>query len=150
MAVIENEFGEIGIDQELVETKETVQGEEVLLLNNGCICCTVRQDLVNMLDHLVPDEVAAPPRALSASAPEARGFATKRSASKGKIDHIVIETTGLANPMPIIGTFFMEPAIREKVRLEGIVTMVDAKHVMRHLDHKDEESKTTEVVDQIA
>jgi len=125
VAVIENEFGEIGIDQELVEVKETIEGEDVLLLNNGCICCTVREDLVKMLANLCDKK-------------------------KDKFDHILIETTGLAHPMPIISTFFMEPSIFHKVRLEGLVTMVDAKHVMRHLEHESDDDKTDEVVEQIA
>ena len=109
VAVIENEFGEVGIDQELVELKETLDGEDVVLLNNGCICCTVREDLVKMLNSLVKNK-------------------------SGKFDHILIETTGLAHPQPIIGTFFSDPDIYERVRLEGVVTLVDAKHVMRHLE----------------
>jgi len=125
VAVIENEFGEIGIDQELVELKEELEGENVMLLNNGCICCTVREDLVKMIGTLVDQK-------------------------KGKFDHLLIETTGLAHPLPIIGTFFSEESIFDKVRLEGVVTMVDAKHVMRHLESDLESEKTDEVVEQIA
>jgi G3E family GTPase len=141
IAVIENEFGEIGIDQELVELKETLEGEDVILLNNGCICCTVREDLVKMLNNLLDK---------------------KRDA----FDHILIETTGLAHPLPIIGTFIQEPSLYSQVRLEGVVTMVDAKHVMRHLrpsasggsesestttgHNSSEDEKTDEVVEQIA
>lgn len=126
IAVVENEFGEIGIDQELVQFKEELEGENVVLLNNGCICCTVREDLVKMLGTLCTEK-------------------------KDQIDHILIETTGLAHPMPIIGTFFMEPTLNDKIRLEGVVTMVDAKHVRKHLENpEDEDEKIDEVVEQIA
>ena len=125
IAVIENEFGEIGIDQDLVELKEELEGENIMLLNNGCICCTVREDLVKMIGALVKEK-------------------------KGKFDHILIETTGLAHPQPIIGTFFREETIFDEVRLDGVVTMVDAKHVMRHLESASEDDKLDEVVEQIA
>ena len=99
IAVIENEFGEIGVDQELVIDAQ----EEIFELNNGCICCTVRGDLIRILGNL----------------------ARRRE----KLDRVVLETTGLANPGPVAQTFFVAAAIRETFVLDGIVTLVDARHV---------------------
>jgi G3E family GTPase len=96
-----------------------------MMLNNGCICCTVRSDLVNMLTTLVK---------------------TKRD----KFDRILIETTGLAAPGPIAQTFFLEPEIAEHMRLDGIVTLVDAKHVELHLDEERADGSVNECVEQIA
>jgi G3E family GTPase len=104
VAVIENEFGEIGVDQELVIQTE----EEIFEMNNGCICCTVRGDLIRILGKLL-----------------------KR---KDKFDHILIETTGLADPGPVAQTFFSDDEMKSKLQLDAIVTVVDAKHLVRHLD----------------
>ncbi len=104
IAVIENEFGEIGIDNELVINAE----EEVFEMNNGCICCTVRGDLIRILGQLL-----------------------KR---RDKFDYILVETTGLADPGPVAQTFFVDDEMKESFRLDGIVTVVDAKHVWQHLD----------------
>src|ERR1700744_4717898 len=98
IAVIENEFGEIGVDQELVINSE----EEIFEMNNGCICCTVRGDLIRILGNLM-----------------------KR---RDRFDRSVREPTGLANPVPVAQTFFGDPAMRDKFALDGIVTMVDARH----------------------
>ncbi len=108
IAVIENEFGEIGIDQALVINAE----EEIFEMNNGCLCCTVRGDLIRILGNLM-----------------------KR---REKFDRIVVETTGLANPGPVAQTFFMDEEMKDNLRLDGIVTVVDCKHVAEHLDHNDE------------
>lgn len=108
IAVIENEFGEIGIDQDMVINAD----EEVFEMNNGCICCTVRGDLIRILTNLA-----------------------KR---RDKFDRIVLETTGLADPGPVAQTFFVDDEIREEFQLEGIVTLVDAKHVEQHFDDSDE------------
>jgi G3E family GTPase len=102
IAVIENEFGEVGVDQDLVIGAE----EEIFEMNNGCICCTVRGDLIRILGNLM-----------------------KR---KDKFDYILIETTGLADPGPVVQTFFFDDEIKEKVRLDGVVTVVDCKHVALH------------------
>ena len=96
-AVIVNEFGEIGIDNELVVNAD----EEVFELNNGCICCTVRGDLVRIIDGLMR--------------------------RKGKFDAIIVETTGLADPAPVAQTFFMDEAVGAKTRLDAVVTVADAK-----------------------
>ena len=108
IAVIENEFGEIGIDQGLVVQAD----EEVFEMNNGCICCTVRGDLIRILGNLL-----------------------KR---REKFDHILVETTGLADPGPVAQTFFMDDEMREQFKLDGIVTVVDAKHVLLHVDTSSE------------
>jgi G3E family GTPase len=104
IAVIENEFGEIGVDQDLVINAE----EEIFEMNNGCICCTVRGDLIRILGNLM-----------------------KR---REKFDYILIETTGMADPGPVAQTFFMDDEVQKKTMIDGIVTLVDAKHVMLHWD----------------
>jgi G3E family GTPase len=104
IAVIENEFGEIGIDHELVVGVE----EEIFEMNNGCICCTVRGDLIRTLGDLM-----------------------KR---RQKFDSILIETTGLADPGPVAQTFFVDEDMAENFRLDAVVTLVDAKHITQHLD----------------
>jgi G3E family GTPase len=108
IAVIENEFGEIGVDQELVINAE----EEIFEMNNGCICCTVRGDLIRILGNLI----------------------TRRD----KFDRIVLETTGLANPGPVAQTFFVDEGIRREFALDGIVTMVDARHFDQQLEDSEE------------
>src|SRR5579864_8926903 len=102
-AVIVNEFGEIGIDNDLVVGAD----EEVFEMNNGCICCTVRGDLIRILGGLM-----------------------KR---RDKFDGILIETTGLADPSPVAQTFFTDEDVRRKTALDAIVTVVDAKHVEQRL-----------------
>ncbi|KPK40311.1 MAG: cobalamin biosynthesis protein CobW [Gammaproteobacteria bacterium SG8_47] len=104
IAVIENEYGEIGIDHELVVQSD----EEIFEMNNGCICCTVRGDLIRILGRLMQ--------------------------RKHKFDHILIETTGMADPAPVAQTFFMDDEMKEKLRLDAIITVVDAKHVEQHFD----------------
>lgn len=108
IAVIENEFGEIGIDHELVVGVE----EEIFEMNNGCICCTVRGDLIRTLNDLA-----------------------KR---RQKFDYVLIETTGLADPAPVAQTFFVDEQVADAFRLDAIVTLVDAKHVWQHIDESDE------------
>ena len=124
IVVIENEFGEIDIDSELVAFEESGD-ENILLLNNGCLCCTVRGDLVDMLGKLVNDR-------------------------KGQFDHILIETTGLANPAPIIQTFYLEPDLLDSLRLDGVVTLIDSKHAMLHLDEEKPEGVVNEALEQVA
>ena len=104
VAVIENEFGEIGVDQDLVIQTE----EEIFEMNNGCICCTVRGDLIRILGKLL-----------------------KR---KDKFDYVLIETTGLADPAPVAQTFFSDEEMKTKFQLDAIVTVVDVKHIVQHLD----------------
>ena len=104
IAVIENEYGEIGIDHELVVQSD----EEIFEMNNGCICCTVRGDLIRILGRLMR--------------------------RRQRFDHIIIETTGMADPGPVAQTFFMDDEMKAKLRLDAIVTLVDARHVLQHLD----------------
>jgi G3E family GTPase len=102
-AVIVNEFGEIGIDNELVVNAD----EEVFEMNNGCICCTVRGDLVRIIDGLMR--------------------------RKGKFDAIIVETTGLADPAPVAQTFFMDEQVGAKTKLDAVVTVADAKWLTERL-----------------
>lgn len=119
IAVIENEFGEIGVDNELVIGAD----EEIFEMNNGCICCTVRGDLIRILGNLM-----------------------KR---KDKLDYILIETTGMANPAPVAQTFFVDDELQEQYEIDGIVTVVDTKHVLLHLDSSDECKKQIAFADVI-
>ena len=107
-AVIVNEFGEVGIDNDLVVDTD----EEIFEMNNGCICCTVRGDLIRILEGLM-----------------------KR---KGRFDAVLIETTGLADPAPVAQTFFMDEDVRAKTRLDAIVTVVDAKNLLARIDDSPE------------
>ncbi len=102
-AVIVNEFGEIGIDNDLIVDAD----EEVFEMNNGCVCCTVRGDLIRIIDGLM-----------------------KR---KGTFDAILVETTGLAKPAPVAQTFFVDADVRAKTKLDAIVTVADAKHLRQQL-----------------
>ena len=120
IAVIENEFGEIGIDDALVIDAE----EEIFEMNNGCICCTVRGDLIRILGTLM-----------------------KR---RDKFDYILVETTGLADPAPVAQTFFVDDEIRAQLRLDAIVTVVDAKHLALHLFEEKEEGIENEALEQLA
>jgi G3E family GTPase len=104
VAVIVNEFGEVGIDNQLVIDAD----EEIFEMNNGCICCTVRGDLMRIIGNLM-----------------------KR---RHQFDHLVIETTGLADPAPVIQTFFVDEDLRDKIALDAVVTVVDAKHIQQHWD----------------
>ena len=119
IAVIENEFGEVGVDHELVIGAE----EEIFEMNNGCICCTVRGDLIRILGTLM-----------------------KR---RDRFDAILIETTGLADPGPVAQTFFVDDQMQETLRLDGIVTLVDARHVSEQLDHSEETSQQIAFADVI-
>ncbi|MCL2427843.1 MAG: GTP-binding protein [Alphaproteobacteria bacterium] len=102
-AVVINEFGELGVDNDLVVDAD----EEVFEMNNGCVCCTVRGDLIRIVGGLM-----------------------KR---RDRFDGIIIETTGLANPAPVAQTFFVDEAVRSKAKLDAIVTVVDAKHLPERL-----------------
>ena len=100
-AVVVNEFGEIGIDNDLIVESD----EEVYEMNNGCVCCTVRGDLIKVVEGLM-----------------------KRP---GRFDGILVETTGLADPAPVAQTFFMDDDVRAKAKLDAVVTVADAKHLHR-------------------
>ncbi|PZD95045.1 GTP-binding protein [Paenibacillus sambharensis] len=111
IAVIVNEFGEVGIDNQLVVGAD----EEIFEMNNGCICCTVRGDLIRILGELMDAK---------------RGISDR----KADFDRVVIETTGLADPAPVAQTFFVDEEMAEFYKLDAIITMVDAKHAPQHLD----------------
>ena len=117
IAVIENEYGEVGIDQGLVINAD----EEVFEMSNGCICCTVRGDLIRVLGNLM-----------------------KR---RDKFDYVLVETTGLADPGPVAQTFFMDDEIRSEFSLDGIVTLVDAAHIDQQLGRSDESSEQVAFAD---
>ncbi len=104
VAVVVNEFGEVGIDNQLIIDAD----EEIFEMNNGCICCTVRGDLIRIIGNLMR--------------------------RRNKFDHLVIETTGLADPAPVIQTFFVDEDMREQMQLDAVVTVVDAKHIWEHWD----------------
>ncbi len=102
IAVIVNEFGEIGIDHQLVIDAD----EEIFEMNNGCICCTVRGDLIRIIGNLMR--------------------------RRDRFDYLVIETTGLADPAPVIQTFFVDDDVQAQTHLDAVVTVVDAKHILQH------------------
>ncbi|XP_078438271.1 uncharacterized protein LOC144708721 [Wolffia australiana] len=124
IAVIENEFGEVDIDSSLVASHSSV-AEDIIMVNNGCLCCTVRGDLVKMLLKLVKK-------------------------NRDRFDHIVIETTGLAKPSPVIETFCSDELVSKYVKLDGVVTMVDCKHAMQHLNEVKPRWVVNEAVEQVA
>ena len=118
-AVVINEFGELGVDNDLVVDTD----EEVFEMNNGCVCCTVRGDLIRVVQGLM-----------------------KR---KGKFDAIVIETTGLADPGPVAQTFFVDDDVKAKTRLDSVTTVVDAKHILLRLSDSREAREQIAFADQI-
>ena len=118
-AVIVNEFGEIGIDNDLILNTD----EELFEMNNGCICCTVRGDLIRTLHGLLQ--------------------------KGGNFDAIVVETTGLADPGPVAQTFFVDGYLRSKTELDSVTTVVDAKHIMQRLDDSREAVEQIAFADQI-
>ena len=119
IAVIENEYGEVGIDNALVVEAD----EEIFEMSNGCICCTVRGDLIRVLGNLM-----------------------KR---RDRFDYVVVETTGLADPGPVAQTFFMDDEIREEFALDGIVTLVDAVHIQQQLGRSTESTEQIAFADLI-
>src|ERR1700744_394922 len=118
-AVIVNEFGEIGIDNDLVVGAD----EEVFEMNNGCVCCTVRGDLIRVVSGLM-----------------------KR---KGKFDAIIVETTGLADPGPVAQTFFVDDEVKARTELDSVTALVDARHVTEQLDRSKEAREQVAFADQI-
>ena len=118
-AVIVNEFGEIGIDNDLIVGAD----EEVFEMNNGCVCCTVRGDLIRVVSGLM-----------------------KR---KGRFDAIIVETTGLADPGPVAQTFFADEEVKAKAKLDSVTTVVDAKHILLRLSDSKEAAEQIAFADQI-
>lgn len=113
IAVIENEFGQENIDNEILVQDSK---EQIVEMNNGCICCTVRGDLIVALTNL----------------------ANKRNAGELQFDRVVIETTGLANPGPVAQTFFIDEEVASEYRVGAVITVVDARHAMHQLDQYEE------------
>ncbi|MEG0937526.1 MAG: GTP-binding protein [Comamonas sp.] len=124
IAVIENEFGEENIDTDILKTESK---EQILQMSNGCICCTIREDLREALQLL----------------------AAKRRKGLVDFDRIVIETTGLADPGPVAQTFFMDDEIAESYLIDSIITLVDAKHANQQLDHRQEARRQVGFADQM-
>ena len=124
IAVIENEFGQENIDNEILVQDSS---EQIVEMNNGCICCTVRGDLIVALAKL----------------------AQKRDAGEIQFDRVVIETTGLANPGPVAQTFFVDEAVGAHYLLDAVVTVVDARHAMAQLDEHEEAQRQVGFADKI-
>ncbi|MEO5770645.1 MAG: GTP-binding protein [Burkholderiaceae bacterium] len=124
IAVIENEFGEENIDNEILVADTT---EQIVQLSNGCVCCTIREDLRSTLSTL----------------------AEKRRKGELDFDRVVIETTGLADPGPVAQTFFMDDEIAESYLLDSILTLVDAKHAQGQLDQRQEARRQVGFADQL-
>lgn len=124
IAVIENEFGPEGIDNDLLVQEA---GEQIVEMNNGCVCCTVRGDLVRILGELKD----------------------KRARGEVRFDRVVIETTGMANPGPVAQTFFMDDTVAAHYTLDAIITVVDAKHGQRTLDAQPEAQHQVGFADRI-
>merc|ERR1712185_133340 len=124
-AIIENEFGEVGIDEKIINTqiKEKID-DEIIEVMNGCICCTVRGDLVQTL--------------------------LKLAKKVAKFDGVIIETTGLADPAPVAQTFFVDEDVRQLYTLDCIVAVCDAKHLEMRLDDEKPEGVENEAVEQLA
>ena len=122
-AVIVNEFGEIGIDNDLIVGAD----EEVFEMNNGCVCCTVRGDLIRVV----------------------QGLMKRQTRGGGGFDGIVIETTGLADPGPVAQTFFVDEEVRAKAKLDSVTTVVDAKHILLRLSDSREAAEQIAFADQI-
>jgi G3E family GTPase len=124
IAVIENEFGEENIDNEILH-RDTQ--EQIVEMNNGCICCTVRGDLIVALTNL----------------------ADQRKDGKISFDHLIIETTGLANPGPVAQTFFVDPNVASNYMLDAVITVVDGRHAMQQLDTNQEAQRQVGFADRI-
>ena len=122
LAIVENEFGEVGVDDGLLKVSAQ---EEIVVMLNGCICCTVRDDLITALKNLV----------------ETQG---------DKFDAIIIETTGLADPAPVAQTFFVDEDMKRLFYLDAIVTFIDCKHTPAHLDEEKPEGVENEAAEQVA
>jgi len=124
IAVIENEFGEENIDNDILLADGK---EQIIQMSNGCICCTIREDLRSTLAML----------------------AAKRFEGLLDFDRVIIETTGVADPGPVAQTFFMDDGVVESYLLDSIITLVDAKHAPRQLDERQEARRQVGFADQI-
>ena len=124
IAVIENEFGEENIDNEILVAD---RGEQIIQMSNGCICCSIREDLRNTLVML----------------------ATQKHEGELDFDRVIIETTGLADPGPVAQTFFMDDEVVQSYLLDSIITLVDAKHAPQQLNERQEARRQVGFADQI-
>lgn len=124
IAVIENEYGPEGVDHELLVTETR---EQIVEMNNGCLCCTVRGDLVRILGEL----------------------RAKRDAGQLAFERVIVETTGMANPGPVTQTFFIDEDVAGYYRLDGVITVVDAKHAHATLDEQPEAQSQVGFADRI-
>ncbi|MBV8122688.1 MAG: GTP-binding protein, partial [Paucibacter sp.] len=124
IAVIENEFGEENIDNDILVADTN---EQIIQMSNGCVCCTIREDLRTTLSDL----------------------AARRRKGELDFERVVIETTGLADPGPVAQTFFMDDEIAETFLLDSILTLVDAKHAEQQLDTRQEARRQVGFADQI-
>eukprot|EP00798_Chlamydomonas_sp_ICE-L_P000609 gene609-2037_t len=127
IAVIENEFGEVNIDRELV-SDNLIEEEDLVCIENGCMCCSMRKDIVKALSTI-----------------------EKRSTSRGtKVDAIFLETSGLADPSPVAYTFFTNPWVASRFKLDSVICVVDALHLMEHLQDLKPDGAINEAVQQLA
>jgi G3E family GTPase len=124
IAVIENEFGEAGVDNDILLTET---GEQIIEMNNGCVCCTVRGDLIRILGELKE----------------------RRDSGKLEFERVIIETTGMADPGPVAQSFFIDEKIGNYYLLDSVITMVDAKHAARQLDEFREAQEQVGFADRI-
>jgi len=124
IAVIENEFGEAGIDNDLLMQE---RGEQIVEMNNGCLCCTVRGDLLRILGEL----------------------RDRREKGELAFERVIIETTGMADPGPVAQTFFLDEAVGEYYLLDSVITVVDAKHAPKQLDEFEEAQEQVGFADRI-
>jgi G3E family GTPase len=124
IAVIENEFGEAGVDNEILLANE---GEQIVEMNNGCVCCTVRGDLIRILGELKE----------------------RRETGKLRFERVIIETTGMADPGPVAQTFFIDEHIGNYYLLDSVITLVDAKHAQKQLDEFREAQEQVGFADRI-
>jgi G3E family GTPase len=123
IAVIENEFGEEGVDNDILADTQ----EQIVEMNNGCICCTVRGDLIRILNNLYK----------------------RRAKGEIKFERVVIETTGMADPAPVAQTFFADEKVNERYLLDAVITVVDAKHGLKQLEEFTEAQQQTAFADRL-
>jgi len=127
IAIIENEFGEISIDDALLKQDKLAMAEKIVVMDNGCVCCTIRGDLVKGLKSILDD-----------------------MDNGSNIDAIILETTGMADPVPIVRTFMSNPELTEDLRLDAVIALADAKNILGRLDDDIQEGRVNEAYQQLA
>lgn len=147
-AVIENEVGQIGIDNQLLNSPSMAQktAEQIVLLDNGCLCCTVRSDLLTAVKQILTRANAESAMKFAAIA----GHAEMQNESSPVLDGIIIETTGLADPAPVCKTFYADEELREQTRIDGVLTVVDAIHFIEQLRRIRSDGAVNESAQQVA